>query len=290
MQILITQKTKDYELLDSGNGQKLERYGNYVLCRPENEAIWDKKLKEEVWQKADAVFTHGQKAGRWKMNAEIDKNFFIQLNNYNFKLELLPSKHLGVFPEQSENWKWLESKIIEERNSGKNISMLNLFAYSGGASMAGSSAGATVTHVDSSKFAVDLARENFNNSNLKLNGVRFILEDVRKFVEREVRRGSKYDVIVLDPPVYGRAGKNDVWRIEEDILPLIKNLKKIISSNPTAILINGYASVYSSVAYSQILDELAPNTFGKKEFGELAIQESESSRLLPSGIFARWSK
>lgn len=289
MEILIAHNTKDYELIDSGEGQKLERYGRYVLCRPENQAIWDKKMSMEVWQKADAVFTHGLKTGRWKVNTKVDKNFNIDLDDLNFKLELLPSKHLGVFPEQVENWKWLSSNIAKARNEGRNVSMLNLFAYTGGASMAGSKSGATVTHIDSSKFAIELARENFQNSNLKQNGVRFILEDVKKFVDREVRRGSKYDVIVLDPPVYGRGGKNEVWKIEEDLLPLIKKLKQLLSSDPVCILINGYASEYSAQSYMQLLEEMLPLS-GNKEYGELGVRETGRERILSLGIFARWSK
>ncbi|KND50718.1 MAG: 23S rRNA (cytosine1962-C5)-methyltransferase [Parcubacteria bacterium C7867-003] len=290
MQILITDKSEDYELLDSGNGQKLERYGSVVLSRPDNQAIWPKTLKDTDWQKADAVFTHGESSGRWAKKDGLLDEWQIVLEGLRFNLKLLPSKHLGLFPEQSQNWKWLEEKIKKEIDSDRKVSVLNLFAHTGGATLACSRAGAEVVHLDASKFPVDYAKKNLEDSGLGDKKVRFIVDDVRKFVEREIKRGSKYDIIILDPPVYGKGTNDKVWKIEEDLLPLLSKLKSLLSDNPIAILLNGYASIYSSVSYSQILSSVTTDLEGKVSFGELDIKETSSGKLLPCGIFARWEK
>ena len=287
MQILVTEKSTDYELVDSGNGEKLERYGAYVLRRPDPQVLWEKTLLNE-WDNADAVYERSGVSGKWKKNKEIDASWSVNINNISFSVELLPSKHLGVFPEQSPNWNWLEEKIKKE--NGREVSVLNLFGYTGGATIACSRAGAKVCHVDSSKFAVDLAHKNLNESGLSENPVRFIVEDVRKFVEREINRGNKYDVVIMDPPVYGKGVKKEVWKIEDDLLPLLKKIKKILSNDPVAILVNGYSSIYSSTTYKEALKSLMADFKGETESGELTLKESSSGRLLTEGIFARWSK
>ncbi len=284
IEILVTNKSDSYELIDTGDGMKLERYGSVVLSRPDNQAIWSKTLKQEEWDKADAFFSHGEKSGRWNKKGEISDEWQINFEGLNFNLKLLPSKHLGLFPEQSQNWAWLEEKI---KSSGRAVKVLNLFAHTGGATLACSRAGAEVLHLDASKYAVDHAKKNLDDSGLKDKKVRFIVDDVRKFVEREVKRGSKYDVIILDPPVYGKGTNDKVWKIEEDLPLLLIRLKSLLSEKPVAVLLNGYASVYSSVTYKNILEQVFP---GKVCYGELAIKESSSGKMLSSGIFARWEK
>lgn len=284
--ILITESSKDYELLDCGGGEKLERYGNVVLSRPDPQALWPKSLTEKDWQKADAVFIRNGTSGKWKINKEIKEPWQVSFGGSNFFLELLPSKHVGVFPEQSAQWKWLEEKIKSE---SRPIKTLNLFGYTGGASLACAQAGAEVVHVDSSKFAVDLAHKNLNNSGLKDKPVRFIVDDVRKFVEREIKRGNKYDVITMDPPVYGKGSKGEVWKIEQDLMPFLYRIKSIISSTPIAIVINGYASGYSNLAYAEMLKSLTSGLKGTVTSGELAIKDS-NGKLLPCGIYARFEK
>ncbi|MFA5888916.1 MAG: class I SAM-dependent methyltransferase [Candidatus Paceibacterota bacterium] len=302
--ILITEKSVDYELLDSGEGEKLERYGKVVLSRPDPQAIWSKSLPESEWKKADAVFSRVGTTGKWEVVASskhlASKGGFwnIQLDNLTFQLQLLPSKHIGVFSEQSEQWKWLEEKIVSrispERSEGNKTykaqatTVLNLFGYTGGASLACARAGAEVCHVDSSEFAVDLAHTNMKLSGLSDKKIRFIVDDVRKFVEREIKRKKKYDVIILDPPIYGKGTKKEVWKVEDDLLPFLLHLKNIISDNPLAIVLNGYASNYSSITYVQLLETLKLK--GKITHGELAIKESSAGRLLPCGIFARWEQ
>ncbi len=286
MDILVTEKSDEYELLDSGDGEKLENYGGLILRRPENQALWNKILPKDKWDKADAIFSHGKKSGRWNKKYWVEDEWKIKLNNFNFNLKLLPSKHLGVFPEQSANWEWLQKKI---KSSNRNIKVLNLFAHTGGATLACSFSGAEeVVHVDSMKFSVDYAKKNLKDSGMGNNKVRFIVDDVRKFVEREIKRGSKYDLIIMDPPVYGKGANDKIWRIEEDLKPFLFTVKKLLSEKPVAFLLNGYASVYSSFSYKNLLDSVFFDKGGKVSNGELVIKESSGGRLLSSGIFARW--
>ncbi len=287
MEILTTLKSEAYELLDSGDGEKLERFGNVVLSRPENQAIWSKTLSKEDWDKADAVFSHGEKATRWEILKKVPDSWEVDFDGLKFSVELLPSKHLGVFPEQAQNWKWLEKKIL---SSNRKVSVLNLFGYTGGASMACSRAGAEVTHVDASKFAMDLANKNFELSGLKDRPVKYILDDVRKFVEREIKRGKKYDIILMDPPVYGKGAKKEVWKIEKDLMPLLLRVLEILSPEPITVLLNGYASIYSYISYENILKDVTSKLGGQVVAGKLTIKESSSGKLLPCGIFARWEK
>lgn len=284
--ILITEKSADYELLDSGGGEKLERYGKVILSRPDPQAIWPKLMSEIEWKKANAVFTRTGTIGKWQINKEVPEPWGISLEGLSFSLKLLPSKHLGLFPEQSAQWKWLTEKI--KNSSKKNISVLNLFAYTGGASLACAKAGANVCHVDASKFTVDLAHINMGDSKLSDKKIRFIVDDARKFVEREIKRGNKYDIILMDPPVYGKGAKGESWKIEEDLMPLLSRIKNILSVAPLAIVLNGYASGYSAVTYAQMLSVIIADLKGSISSGELAIKESSGGRLLPCGIFARW--
>ncbi len=288
--ILITEKSADYELLDSGYGEKLERYGKVILSRPDPQALWPKRLSEIDWNKADAVFSRTGATGKWQIRTEIKEPWEVKLEGLSFSLQLLPSKHLGLFPEQSSQWKWLSEKISPRTHLGEKVSVLNLFGYTGGASLACAKAGAEVCHVDASKFAVDLAHANMKASGLEEKSIRFIVDDVRKFVEREIKRGNKYDVILMDPPVYGKGVKGEVWKIEEDLQPFLSRVKNILSPNPLAIVINGYASGYSHITYGQILGTITKDLKGTISSGELAIKESSGGRLLPCGIFARWEQ
>ncbi len=283
-EILTIEASENYEMLDSGDGMKLERYGSLVLSRPDNQAIWKKTLGEDEWQKADATFTHGEKSGRWEKKDGVEEEWQMDFEGFKFNLKLLPSKHLGLFPEQAPNWKWLEEKV----RPGTKV--LNLFAHTGGATLACARAGAEVVHLDASKFPVDYANKNLKDSGLGEKPVRFIVDDVRKFVEREIKRGNKYDVIILDPPVYGRGTNQRLWKIEEDLLPLLSRIKILLSDNPIAVLLNGYASVYSSSTYAGLLSSVTAELEGQITSGELTIKETSSGKLLPCGIFARWSK
>lgn len=288
--ILVTEKSEGFELIDSGEGQKLERYGDVVLSRPDPQVLWTKSLSEERWKSADAVFSRSGVSGKWKANlnngGKIPESWHTTLEGLTFSLKLLPSKHIGVFPEQSAQWKWLSEKINQ---AGQKISVLNLFGYTGGASLACAKAGAEVVHVDSSEFAVGLAKENAELSGLDDRPIRFIVDDVRKFVEREIKRGHTYDIILMDPPVYGKGTKREVWNIDKDLTPLLSRVKNILSKDPVAIVLNGYASGYSHVTYAELLKDMTREMGGQVSSGELAIRES-SGKLLSAGIFARFEK
>lgn len=282
--ILITEKSEDYELIDCGAGEKLERFGDRILRRPDPQAIWNKSLDKDKWSSASAVYERVGQTGKWQ--TELPLEWSISFADFNFSLKLLPSKHTGLFPEQVENWKWMEEKI-KNRDSKEKVQVLNLFGYTGGATMACAKAGAEVCHVDASKFVVEYAGMNLKNSGLADKKVRFIVDDVRKFVEREIKRGSKYDLIVLDPPVYGKGTKDEEWNLDEDLPKLLSRLKLILGDNPIGVLLNGYSSVYSHIAYRQLLEDNF-NT-GSYSSGEIVIKDS-FGKLLPAGIYARWEK
>ncbi|MFZ2523580.1 MAG: class I SAM-dependent methyltransferase, partial [Minisyncoccia bacterium] len=259
-----------------------------VLRRPDPQVLWRKSLKDEEWAKADATYARTGTGSRWTKSKDIVEPWKIELEGLTFSLSLLPSKHLGVFPEQVSSWVWLEQKIKNELKNRKEVKVLNLFAYTGGATMAALKAGGEVVHLDASKFAVDLAKKNIESSGLKDKKVRLMVDDVRKFVEREIKRGSAYDIILLDPPVYGKGSKGESWKIENDLIPLILRLKNILSKKPIAVVLNGYASSYSGSTYANTLSELSSSLGGGVSFGELGIVESNSKRVLTAGIYARW--
>ena len=274
----------EYSLLDSGLGMKLERFGAFVLSRPDPQAIWNKSLSEEEWGKADAVF-----GTKWEKKNDIPESQVVEVGGFKFKLSLNTFKHTGIFPEQEENWKWIEEKVKEPNK----LRVLNLFGYTGGATLALAKAGTNVevTHVDSSKQSVSRAKENLELSGLGSASVRWIVEDVRSFVKKEIRRGAKYDGLVLDPPSFGRGAKNEVWKFEEDIVPLLLDCRKIMEDSPSFILFNGYASGFTALSYAQILSSIFDMNVGDIEKGELCIKEAEKRGfLLPAGIYARMFK
>lgn len=287
IKILRTEPARGYELLDSGEGEKLERFGDFVLRRPDPQALWLKNKSEEVWKSADASFSRESDNAKWKMRAEMPKEWVISFADLNFVVKPTAFKHTGIFPEQEPNWSWIKEKV---QSAGRPIRVLNLFAYTGGATLAALSAGAEVTHVDSSKSAITWAKRNAEESKLADKKVRFIEEDARKFVIREIKRGNKYDAIIMDPPAFGHGANNEVWKIEEDFLALVDSCEKILSDNPLFFLINGYSAGYSALAYENNLAHILKKFGGQVESGELALVESSSGRLLPAGIFSRWSK
>lgn len=282
--ILSTKPTKDYELLDSGEGEKLERFGEFVLRRPDPQALWRKNLSANTWENAHAQFVPSGRSGNWKKRVEVPEKWNIELAGLNFTLSLSAFKHTGIFPEQSENWRWIEETVSK---ANRPISVLNLFGYTGGATLAAAKAGAEVCHVDGSKVSVAKARENAALSGFEQRPIRWIIDDVMAFVKREVRRGKTYDAIIMDPPAYGHGPKRELWKIETDFSLLIAECQKLLSSNPLFILINGYASGYSAIAYKNNISDLIGDKNGEIEFGELTL-ETKTHQLLPAGIFARW--
>ena len=280
---------RDYELLDSGDNRKLERYGSYVVIRPETQAIW-KPAHAGKWQQANAEFLWHDGKGSWTKNS-IPENWELSWNKARFTMRLTAFKHTGIFPEQVTNWEWLQERLAKLKDanvpSAGSGQVLNLFGYTGIASIVAAQAGARVTHVDASKQSNTWAKENAALSGIPEGAIRYILDDTLKFIEREVRRGSVYEGIILDPPPFGRGPNNEVWRIEEDILPLLDALQKILSPKPGAFfLLNGYAAGYSPQSFLQSVESIF--TKPKGEFGELRIQESGTDRCIPAGIYVRF--
>ncbi len=292
--IVTTDPGKDYELLDSGDGEKLERYGKVMIARPDPQALWAKRLPQGTWDKADASFkrekvarggiSHGE--GSWKSRFVIPERWEIEFSSLRFLIKLSPFKHTGLFPEQAGNWDWIREKI---KNSGRTPQVLNLFGYTGGASLAAAQVGAEVCHLDGSKAAIAWARDNAAASGLAAKPIRWILDDAMVFVQREIKRGRKYDGIIMDPPAFGHGPNGEVWKIEEDFPKLLELCRQVLSDKPLFFLINGYASGYSALAYRNNLVELMKSYKGEIEVGELTIGELDSERLLPCGIFARWN-
>jgi 23S rRNA (cytosine1962-C5)-methyltransferase len=294
IKILITKPSKDYELIDSGDGEKLERFGLYILRRPDPQALWPKVLDEKEWKTANASFLREGDNAKWRMKDGVQKELVIsmlagQLGGGELKFLIKPTafKHTGLFPENEPNWIWIKEKI---KKANKPIKVLNLFGYTGGATLAALSAGAEVTHVDGSKSAITWARQNAEMSKLDDKKVRWIEDDARKFVLREIKRGNKYDAIIMDPPAFGHGANNEVWKIEEDFIKFLDSCLQILSPEPLFVLVNGYSAGYSAVAYENSLEPLINKFGGMIEKGELTIAESKSNRLLPAGIFARWCK
>jgi 23S rRNA (cytosine1962-C5)-methyltransferase len=293
---LITKAVADYALIDSGESDKLERFGVFTLSRPDPQALWAKSAPD-VWLKAQGVFVRetikGEKAvvGSWKMKQGVPERWQISLGGLKFWIKPSSFKHVGIFPEQVGNWDWIRDVIksrIEKQNTEK-VSVLNLFGYTGGSTLAAASAGAEVCHVDGSKTAITWAKDNAEISGLGGKPIRWILDDALTFVKREIKRGKKYDGIIMDPPAFGRGPDGEVWKIEENLLQLVDLSKQILTERPLFFLINGYASGYSALAYKNVMKDFTRNWGGETEVGELAIEEEKTGRLLPAGIFGRWS-
>jgi len=284
--LLETFPERDYELLDSGGGGKLERYGKYVVSRPDPQALWEKNLPEAEWKQADARFLHRSERAAWVKKANLPEKWEALIGGIEFRVKLAAFKHVGVFPEQAPNWEWMRNTI---RGTRKKTSVLNLFGYTGGATIAALQAGAEVCHVDGSKAAIGWARENAELSGVGKNSVRWILDDARAFLAREKKRGRKYDGIVMDPPAFGHGPKGELWKIENHFLELLTLAKGVLSDDPRFILLNGYASGYSALAYANNIADMAEGKNGVLEQGELSIVESKNDRHLPCGIFARWN-
>lgn len=281
----VANKWKDYEILDMANGEKLERWGNVYLIRPDPQIIWKNKSFPEKWNIANAQYNRSSTGGgSWKYNKKMPQNWQIKYKDLTFNIKPMGFKHTGLFPEQAVNWDWMINKI---KNAKRDIKVLNLFAYTGGATVACSYAGASVCHVDSSKGMTTWAKENIASSGLADRHVRFIVDDVVKFVNREIRRGNKYDGIIMDPPSYGRGTNGEVWKFEENIADLVELCSKVLSDEPLFFLINSYTTGISSTVLENIL-RLNINKKGNLSSGEVGLPMTNSKLILPCGIYGRW--
>ena len=284
--MLVSNEWKDYELLDMAKGQKLERWGKYILIRPDPQIVWDKKTNPKLWKKADAKYIRSNTGGgHWEKYSKIDENWSIKYKNLVFNLKPMGFKHTGLFPEQAVNWDYIISKISQRTKKNQEVKVLNLFAYTGGATVAALSAGASVCHVDSSQGMVNWAKENVSSSGLRERPVRFLVDDVVKFVNREIRRNNKYDMIIMDPPSYGRGKNGEVWSIEKDINNLLCLCSKILSENPISVIINTYTGGLSGTIIENVAKLAFSENNPKKIFhNEIGLRQKNSEFVLPCGI------
>jgi len=289
-EVMRTTGWADYALLDSGHGRKLEQYGPYKVVRPEPQCLWTPRLPQSAWDAADAVFdpTDEEDAGRWRFKGQPVERWPLSWGEVKFHGRFTAFRHLAFFPEQAANWGWLDGKLRRVTGS-EPPRVLNLFGYTGVASLAMAAAGAAVTHVDASKKAVAWARENAELSGLADRPIRWIVEDAKKYVAREVRRGSTYDGIILDPPKYGRGPDGQVWRLFEDLPELATQCAQLLSPDAKFLVLNAYAERISGAALAGLLAEKLDGRGGRIEWGELALEEQRGDRAIGMSFFARWS-
>lgn len=292
----IADNWKDYEVIDTSSGEKLERWGNYILVRPDPQVIWNTPKKEAGWKKPNGHYHRSSKGGgEWEF-FNLPEEWSINYNgreerNLTFHLKPFSFKHTGLFPEQAVNWDWFSSIIIEalKKNPKREIKVLNLFAYTGGATLSAAAAGAHVTHVDASKGMVGWAKENAAASGLGDAPIRWLVDDCVKFVEREIRRGNTYDAIIMDPPSYGRGPKGEIWKIEESIFPFLMLTTEILNEHPLFFLINSYTTGLQPAVLSYMMNTaLVPKFGGQVESAEIGLPVSANGLVLPCGASGRW--
>ena len=283
-----TNNFKDYELIDASLGEKIERWGNYILLRPDPTIIWDNgNLLEKYKGKIDAVYHRSSKGGGyWENLRKVPDTWQIKYKDLIFNIKQMGFKHTGLFPEQAINWDYMIDKI---KKSNRKIKVLNLFGYTGAASVACLYAGASVTHVDSSKGMIEVCKENVSSSNLSDRPIRYLQDDVIKFVKREIRRGNKYDAIIMDPPSYGRGANKEIWSIEKDLTNLVNLCLEILSDKPLFFIINSYNTTISSTTLNNLLITTVNRKYkGQVESGELGLLIKDNNLTLPCGIYGRW--
>ena len=280
----ISKDWKDYELLDCSEGERLERWGKVILIRPDPQIIWSTPKDHPMWKHADARYVRSsQGGGHWEYRRELPEFWKINYNDLTFKISPTGFKHTGLFPEQAVNWDMMREKIKAAKAEGKEVRVLNLFAYTGGATVAAASAGASVCHVDAAKGMVHWARENAELSSLNEKPIRWIVDDCKKFVEREIRRGSKYDAVILDPPSYGRGPGGEVWKLEENLYDFVALCRQVLSDKPLFVLINSYTTGLGATVLENILNLTLADFKGKSEAYELCLPTEEKGVLLPCG-------
>ena len=281
-----TDHWKDYELLDASDGERLERWGRYILIRPDPQIIWKGVAKHPAWKRADAIYRRSRTGGGEWIKNELPESWNIGYESLRFVLRPMGFKHTGLFPEQAANWDWFSELI---RKAGRPVRVLNLFAYTGGATVAAAMAGASVVHVDAAKGMVAQAKENAALSGLAEAPIRYIVDDCKKFVEREIRRGNRYDGIIMDPPSYGRGPGGEVWKLEESIDDLISLAAQVLSDQPLFFLVNSYTTGLSPLTMRYLLELKVRKRYGGKiESDELALRVTQSGAYLPCGAATRW--
>lgn len=288
----IADKWNTYEVLDCSEGEKLERWGEYTLVRPDPQVIWNTK-KSSQWKKVNGHYHRSSKGGgEWEFFS-LPEQWSIDYKSLGLTFNLKPFKfkHTGVFPEQAVNWEWFSQKIKDAKAQGREIKVLNLFAYTGGATLAAAKAGAKVTHVDASKGMVNWAKENAKSSELENAPIRWIIDDCVKFVEREIRRENFYDAVIMDPPSYGRGPKGEIWKIEDAVYPLIELCSKVLTKDPLFYLISSYTTGLQPAVLTYMLSTVMNPKFGGKAYAEeIGLPVKETGLVLPCGASGRWEK
>lgn len=282
----IAENWKDYEVIDTSSGEKLERWGKYLLVRPDPQVIWNTPKDHSGWKKRNGHYHRSSKGGgEWEF-FNLPEEWSIHYKELTFHLKPFNFKHTGLFPEQAVNWDWL-SELIQK--AGRPIKVLNLFAYTGGATVSAAKAGASVTHVDASKGMVNWAKENASSSGLSDAPIRFLVDDCVKFVEREIRRGNHYDAIIMDPPSYGRGPGGEIWKMEERIFPFLTLISQLLSDRPLFVLLNSYTTGLQPAVLSYMMNTVFKNRFGGRvEAEEIGLPVTKSSLILPCGASGRW--
>ena len=281
------EKWKDYEVLDTSDGEKLERWGSYILVRPDPQVIWFTPRNDRRWREYDAKYARSNSGGgQWSRN-RLPERWQIHYRELTFNVKPMNFKHTGVFPEQAENWDFIDAAI---RAAGRPVSVLNLFAYTGGATLAAAAAGASVCHVDAAKGMVAWAKENAAASGLGEAPIRWIVDDCAKFVEREIRRGRRYDAVIMDPPSYGRGPSGELWKLEKDLYPFVKLVSGVLSDKPLFFILNSYTTGLAPSVLTCLLDTLiTPRFGGHTESDELGLPVTDSGLVLPCGATGRWT-
>jgi len=284
----LSDKWKDFELIDCSDGEKLERWGKYTLVRPDPQAIWSTKRENKAWFSPNGRYARSSTGGgRWA-KADVPESWQVHYGELTFNVKLMNFKHTGIFPEQACNWDYIMEKV---RNAGRPLNVLNLFAYTGAASLAAAAAGASVCHVDAAKGMVAWAKENAVASGLADRPIRWIVDDCQKFVEREIRRGRRYDAIIMDPPSYGRGPSGEIWKLEESLYPFVKLCAEVLSDEPEFVIINSYTTGLSPSVISYMSETIFTERFGgKSESQEIGLPVTESGLVLPCGATCRWSR
>ena len=279
-------KWRDYELIDCGRGEKLERWGKYTLVRPDPQALWNTPRENPLWRRHDARYARSSTGGGAWEKKELPERWTVGYGNLTFNIKPMNFKHTGLFPEQAANWDWAGEQI---RKAGRPVSVLNLFAYTGGASVACAAAGASVCHVDAAKGMVAWAKENAKSSGLEDAPIRWIIDDCGKFVEREIRRGRRYDGVIMDPPSYGRGPSGEIWKLEENLYPFVELVAGVLSDAPLFFIINSYTTGLAPSVLTYLLESIVTKRHGgRTESGELGLPVTDTGLVLPCGATGRW--
>lgn len=284
----ISDQWKDYEVIDASGGEKLERWGRYILVRPDPQVIWDTPRTDPLWRRYDARYARSSSGGgKWSQHS-LPERWQVAYGPLTFNVKPMNFKHTGIFPEQAANWDFIMDKI---RGAGRPVSVLNLFAYTGGATLAAAAAGASVCHVDAAKGMVSWARENARSSGLENRPIRWIVDDCAKFVEREIKRGRRYDAVIMDPPSYGRGPSGEIWKLEKDLYPFVQLVCQVLSEDPLFVIINSYTTGLAPSVLGYLLDSIVSAKYGGGAVcDELGLPVTDSGLYLPCGSAGHWSR